>query len=100
MDQVEVVIVTGMSGAGKTSAMACFENLAFRCICLLYTSSYFIWYGIFRFFIEGLRTDSLYFMGLRTAQLVSLVFVVVGIFGYIYCKKYGKLVIKPVDNDI
>ena len=26
------VIVTGMSGAGKTSAMACFENLAFRCI--------------------------------------------------------------------
>ena len=62
--------------------------------------SYFIWYGIFRFFIEGLITDSLYFMGLRTAQLVSLVFVVVGIFGYIYCKKYGKLVIKPVDNDI
>ena len=32
MDQVEVVIVTGMSGAGKTSAMACFENFAFRCI--------------------------------------------------------------------
>ena len=32
MDQVEVVIVTGMFGAGKTSAMACFENLAFRCI--------------------------------------------------------------------
>ncbi|MFR5747592.1 MAG: RNase adapter RapZ [Thomasclavelia spiroformis] len=32
MDQVEVVIVTGMSGAGKTSAMACFENLAFRCM--------------------------------------------------------------------
>lgn len=32
MDQIEVIIVTGMSGAGKTSAMACFENLAFRCI--------------------------------------------------------------------
>lgn len=32
MNKVEVVIVTGMSGAGKTSAMACFENLAFRCI--------------------------------------------------------------------
>ena len=32
MDQVEIVIVTGMSGAGKTSAMACFENLAYRCI--------------------------------------------------------------------
>ncbi|MEI3293989.1 MAG: prolipoprotein diacylglyceryl transferase family protein, partial [Thomasclavelia ramosa] len=46
--------------------------------------SYFIWYGIFRFFIEGLRTDSLYVMGLRTAQLVSIVFVIVGIAGYIY----------------
>lgn len=32
MNKVEVVVVTGMSGAGKTSAMACFENLAFRCI--------------------------------------------------------------------
>lgn len=56
--------------------------------------SYFIWYGIFRFFIEGLRTDSLYVMGLRTAQLVSIVFVIVGIAGYIYCKKYGKPAIK------
>ena len=33
-----------------------------------------------------LRTDSLYVMGLRTAQLVSIVFVIVGIAGYIYCK--------------
>lgn len=32
MDQIEVIIVTGMSGAGKTSAMAVFENMAFRCI--------------------------------------------------------------------
>ena len=56
--------------------------------------SYFIWYGIFRFFIEGLRTDSLYVMGLRTAQLVSIVFVIVGIAGYIYCKQYGKPAIK------
>lgn len=32
MDQVEIVVVTGMSGAGKTSAMAVFENMAFRCI--------------------------------------------------------------------
>lgn len=56
--------------------------------------SYFIWYGIFRFFIEGLRTDSLYVMGLRTAQLVSIVFVIIGIAGYVYCKKYGKPVVK------
>lgn len=32
MDKIQVVIVTGMSGAGKTSAMAIFENMAFSCI--------------------------------------------------------------------
>ena len=32
MDQIEVVIVTGMSGAGKTQAMAIFENMEYQCI--------------------------------------------------------------------
>lgn len=32
MDKTEVVLVTGMSGAGKTSAMAVFENMAYRCM--------------------------------------------------------------------
>lgn len=32
MDQTEVVLVTGMSGAGKTTAMAVFENMAYRCM--------------------------------------------------------------------
>ena len=32
MDQIEVVVVTGMSGAGKTQAMAIFENMEYRCI--------------------------------------------------------------------
>lgn len=27
MDKIEIVIVTGMSGAGKTTAMAAFENM-------------------------------------------------------------------------
>ena len=40
---------------------------------------YLILYGILRFFVEGLRMDSLYFMGLRVAQLVSLTAVVIGI---------------------
>ena len=31
---------------------------------------YFIWYGIGRFFIEALRTDSLMFFGLKIAQIV------------------------------
>ncbi len=32
MNKKEVVIVTGMSGAGKTSAMACFENMEYLCV--------------------------------------------------------------------
>ncbi len=34
---------------------------------------YMILYSIGRFFIEGLRTDSLMFMGLRTAQIVKFI---------------------------
>lgn len=48
---------------------------------------YFLAYGIVRFFVEGLRTDSLYVFGLRTAQLVSIVFMVVGIALLIYAKR-------------
>lgn len=32
MEKIEVVIVTGMSGAGKTQAMAVFENMEYQCI--------------------------------------------------------------------
>lgn len=45
--------------------------------------AYLVWYGITRFFIEGLRTDSLYMFGfIRTAQLISIIFVIVGLMGY------------------
>jgi len=42
---------------------------------------YLIWYSIGRFFIEAMRTDSLYIgnTGLRTAQITSLLLIVVGI---------------------
>ena len=40
---------------------------------------YFIWYGIGRFFIEALRTDSLMFFGLKVAQIVSLIGIIIGI---------------------
>lgn len=40
------------------------------------TCWYFILYSIGRFFIEGLRTDSLYFLGMRQAQLLSLALIV------------------------
>ena len=44
-------------------------------------SVYCIWYGVVRFFIEGLRSDSLYLVPgvLRVSQLVSALIVVAGI---------------------
>ena len=41
---------------------------------------YMIWYGVGRFFIEGLRTDSLeIFAGLRASQLVAVVSIIAGV---------------------
>lgn len=48
---------------------------------------YGILYSIGRFFIEGLRTDSLMIMGLRTAQLISLGIIIVFTAFYIYLRK-------------
>ncbi len=41
--------------------------------------SYLVWYGIGRFFIEGLRTDSLMIGTMRTSQLVAILAVLLGI---------------------
>ena len=43
---------------------------------------YLMWYGVVRFFIEGRRTDSLYFGNLRMAQLTSIAFIIIGLLGY------------------
>ncbi|WP_099159904.1 prolipoprotein diacylglyceryl transferase [Virgibacillus ndiopensis] len=52
--------------------------------------SYVITYSIGRFFIEGMRTDSLYVVGeLRTAQLISVILVVLSIVLIIYRRKSG-----------
>ena len=50
---------------------------------------YLAFYGIIRFFIEGLRTDSLMFFNLRIAQIVSLLFFICGIVVLILSKKKG-----------
>ena len=52
-------------------------------------SIYFIFYGIIRFLIEGLRQDSLMFFNLRVAQLVSIIMIIVGLYLFInpYIKK-------------
>lgn len=43
------------------------------------TGIYFILYGLTRFFIESLRQDSLMFMNLKVAQLVSIIMFIVGL---------------------
>ena len=53
-------------------------------------SFYLLWYGIGRFFIEGLRSDSLYLGEYRISQIVSLILIVIGLLGniIIYLKNH------------
>ncbi|MDN6161175.1 MAG: prolipoprotein diacylglyceryl transferase [Atopostipes sp.] len=50
------------------------------------TASYLIWYGLGRFFIEGMRTDSLYIGPLRVSQILSLLMVIGGL-AFIYYQR-------------
>ena len=43
------------------------------------TGFYLIWYSIVRFFVEGLRTDSLMLGNLRMAQVISIVLSITGL---------------------
>lgn len=47
-------------------------------------AGYMIWYGVGRFFIESMRTDSLYIGPFRVSQIVSLILVAIGIGVIIY----------------
>ena len=53
------------------------------------TLLYLGWYGLGRFFIEGLRTDSLYLWGtgIRVSQVVALICVIVGLGGFFLNRK-------------
>ena len=51
------------------------------------TGCYLIWYGIGRFFIESLRTDSLFLGNLKIAQLISIIMILIGIALIIKCNK-------------
>src|SRR5699024_9673872 len=54
--------------------------------------SYILLYSVGRFFIEGLRTDSLMLFGLiRQAQLLSVVLIIGTIAIIIYRRKVGKV---------
>lgn len=53
--------------------------------------TYLIWYSIGRFFIEKLRLDSLMFMNLKIAQIMSIALVIVGIIIIVMQSKKPKL---------
>lgn len=54
---------------------------------------YLTWYSFGRFFIEGMRTDSLYLIGeLRTAQVVSILAIAIAIILFVY----RRVKMKPV----
>ncbi len=55
------------------------------------SSFYLIWYGIIRFIIESLRSDSLMLFNFKVAQLVSLLFIFAGIFILINSTKKNKI---------
>lgn len=53
---------------------------------------YMIFYSIARFFIEGLRLDSLYWGDLRAAQVISVILIVAGIALFFLVRKFGRKV--------
>lgn len=55
------------------------------------TAVYLIWYGIGRFIIEGMRTDSLLIGNFRQAQIISIIMVILGIVIFILKGKGSKL---------
>ena len=54
------------------------------------TAFYLVWYGILRFLVEGLRSDSLMLGPIKMAQAVSLLFVLIGIIIFIINLKRSK----------
>lgn len=51
------------------------------------TGLYLIWYGIERLIIETFRSDSLMFSNIKIAQLISIIFIISGVFLYIKNRK-------------
>lgn len=61
---------------------------------------YLLWYGAGRFWIEGLRTDSLYIgsTGLRVSQLVSAAAAVTGGVLLVFCLRHGVQTLEQLWN--
>ena len=54
------------------------------------TGIYLIWYGMERFIVEQFRSDSLMLGSLKIAQLISILFIIVGIFFTMRNRKNNK----------
>lgn len=52
-------------------------------------SFYLIWYGIGRFMIESMRTDSLMLFSMKMAQVISILMIICGLILFIYFKFRG-----------
>lgn len=65
-------------------------------------ATYLIGYGIIRFFIEGLRTDSLMFMntGIKVSQVVAIICVVIGVLIYVFNLTKLKTIVLDAFNNI
>lgn len=63
------------------------------------TAFYMIWYGIGRFFIEQMRTDSLMLGNFKIAQIVSIILVISGIILMIYKSLGSKLINRYNDKE-
>ncbi|MCO6543286.1 MAG: prolipoprotein diacylglyceryl transferase [Lactobacillus sp.] len=53
--------------------------------------SYVLWYSLGRFFVEGMRTDSLYWGALRVSQVLSVVLFIGALVVVIYRRRQGDL---------
>ncbi len=49
------------------------------------TYAYLLWYGAVRFFIEIYRSDALLIGSFKIAQLISILFILIGLVGYFGC---------------
>jgi len=54
------------------------------------TAFYLMWYGIGRFFIESLRTDSLMIGGFKAAQIVSIIMFIIGLLIVMILSRKGR----------
>lgn len=61
---------------------------------------YMIWYSVGRFYIEGMRTDSLYLIGeLRSAQVVSILSIIIALVAIIYRRLKVRPVVRYLDDE-